>query len=128
MKSYVTNTINLSRAKILLPSVIRAMLNIPDVPLRRHTDGYAGSTPFGGDYCLHKVKAKVKCTLVQTLRLCTGLTAHRGSRGIVLLFLDHGTRRGVTGQRHVPAALYPRGSPGSHCTGGWVDPRAGLDW
>jgi len=40
------------------------------------------------------VKIKVKCTLVQALRLCTGLTAHRGRRNIVLLFLDHGTRRG----------------------------------
>ena len=36
---------------------------------------------------------KVKCTVVQALRLCTGRTAHRGSRGIALLFLDHGTRR-----------------------------------
>jgi len=35
----------------------------------------------------------VKCTVVQALRLCTGRTAHRGSRGIALLFLDHGTRR-----------------------------------
>ena len=31
---------------------------------------------------------KVKVTLVQALRLCTGLTAHRGSRGIALLFHD----------------------------------------
>jgi len=31
---------------------------------------------------------KVKCTLVQALRLCTGRTAHRGSRNIALLFLD----------------------------------------
>ena len=30
----------------------------------------------------------------QALRLCTGCMAHRGSRGIALLFLDHGTRRG----------------------------------
>ena len=37
---------------------------------------------------------KAKCTLVQALRLCTGRTAHRGSRGTALLFLDHGTRRG----------------------------------
>ena len=36
----------------------------------------------------------VKCTLVQALRLCTGRTAHRGSRSIDLLFHDHGTRRG----------------------------------
>jgi hypothetical protein len=37
---------------------------------------------------------KVKCTLVQALRLCTVRTAHRGSRVIALPFLDHGTRRG----------------------------------
>jgi len=37
---------------------------------------------------------KVKCTLVQALRLCTGRTAHRESRSIALLIHDHGTRRG----------------------------------
>ena len=50
----------------------------------------------------------IKCTLVQALRLCTGRTAHRGSRGIALLFLDHGTRRGwgvsvTTGPLFTPA-------------------------
>ena len=39
-------------------------------------------------------QSKVKCTLVQAPRLCTVRTAHRGSRGIAILFLDHGTRRG----------------------------------
>ena len=39
-------------------------------------------------------KVKVKYTLAQALRLCTGRTAHRGSSGIALLFLDHSTRRG----------------------------------
>ena len=39
-------------------------------------------------------KVKVKYTLVQVLRLCTGRTAHRGSRGIAVPFHDHGTRRG----------------------------------
>jgi hypothetical protein len=35
---------------------------------------------------------------------------------------------GVSGQRHAPAALYPRGNdPGTHWIGGWVDPKAGLD-
>ena len=29
---------------------------------------------------------KVKCTVVQALRLCTGRTAHRGSRGIAVLY------------------------------------------
>ena len=41
-----------------------------------------------------KVKIKIKCTLVQALRLCRGRTAHMGSRGKALPFLDHGTRRG----------------------------------
>ena len=50
---------------------------------------------------------KVKCTLVQALRLCTGRTAHRGSTGIALLFLTT-TLEGVRGQGHSPAALYPR--------------------
>jgi hypothetical protein len=35
---------------------------------------------------------------------------------------------GVSGQRHAPAALYPRErTSGTHCTGGWVGPRTGLD-
>jgi len=38
-------------------------------------------------------KEKVKCTLVQALRLCTGRMAHRGSWAIALLFHDRGTRR-----------------------------------
>jgi len=33
----------------------------------------------------------------------------------------------VRGQRHAPAAPYPRERPGTHCTGGWVGLRAGLD-
>ena len=32
----------------------------------------------------YTIKVKVKCTLLQALRLCTGRTAHRGSRGIAL--------------------------------------------
>ena len=44
--------------------------------------------------CITCYKVKVKCTLVQALRLCTGRTAHRRSRRIDLPFHDHGTRRG----------------------------------
>jgi hypothetical protein len=33
----------------------------------------------------------------------------------------------VGGQPHAPAALPPGKRPGTHCTGGWVGPRAGLD-
>jgi len=51
---------------------------------------------------------KVKCTLVQALRLCTGHMAHRGSRGIALLFLDHDTRR----ERRVSVTPRPNFTPG----------------
>jgi hypothetical protein len=36
---------------------------------------------------------------------------------------------GVSGQRHVPAALYPPGkrTPGTHWIGGWVDLITGMD-
>jgi len=33
-------------------------------------------------------EVKVKGTLIEALRLCTGHMAHRGSRGIALLFHD----------------------------------------
>ena len=33
----------------------------------------------------------------------------------------------MRGQRQVPAVLYPRERPDTHCIGGWVGPRAGLD-
>ena len=33
----------------------------------------------------------------------------------------------MSGQRQAPAALYPRDRAGTHCTGGWVGPRAGLN-
>ena len=59
------------------------------------------------NYWLLKVK-KVKCTLVQALRPCTGRTAHRGSRGIALPFHEHGTRRGW-GVSITPRPLFTRG-------------------
>ena len=34
---------------------------------------------------------------------------------------------GVSGQQHASVAIYPRERPGTHCTGGWVGPRAGLE-
>ena len=57
--------------------------------------------------CL-QVKVKVKVTLVQALRLCTGRTAYRGSRGIALSFHDHGTRRGE-GSAALPGRTLPPG-------------------
>jgi len=64
---------------------------------------------------------KVKCS-----RYRPGV-AQRVGRGIALLFHDRGSRRGVSGQQHAPAALNPRERPGIHFTGGWVGARAGLD-
>jgi hypothetical protein len=46
--------------------------------------------------------------------------------GIAPLFLDLGTRRGWVVST-TPRPLYPRTRPGTHCIGGWVGPRAGLD-
>jgi hypothetical protein len=48
-----------------------------------------------------------------------------GGRGIALLFLDLGARRGWVVST-TPRPLYARERPGTHCTGGWVGPRAGL--
>ena len=49
---------------------------------------------------------KVKCTHVQALRLCTGRTVHRGSRGIALPLLDHGLKGGE-GSASRPARFLP---------------------
>jgi hypothetical protein len=57
-----------------------------------------------------KVKVRVKCTLVQALRLRSVRTAYMGCSGMAPHFHDHGIRRG-TGQRHTPAALYPGKDP-----------------
>ena len=87
-------------------------------------------------YC--HIKGKVKCTLVEALRLCTGCTAHRRSRGIALLFLDHGTRRGwgvsVTAQPLftprkdlVPIVQEAGWAPGPVWTGAENLARSGFD-
>jgi len=49
--------------------------------------------------------------------------AHRGSRGIILLFLEHGNRS-RWGVSVTPRPLF---TPANHCRGGWLGPRAGLD-
>ena len=56
---------------------------------------------------IYSHSVKVKVTLVQTLRLCTGRTAHRRSRRIALLFLDHGTRRGWRATSRPGQSLLP---------------------
>ena len=53
--------------------------------------------------------------------------ALRESRGIALLYFRPLHWKGVRGQRHAPAAPYSQERPGTHCTGGWVGLRTGLD-
>jgi hypothetical protein len=50
----------------------------------------------------------------------------RVDRGIALSFLDPGARRGWV-VSITPRPLYPLERPGTHYTGNWVGPRAGLD-
>ena len=106
----------------------KSSLHIPKSGPRTASDLYSGSAHFNSS------PVKVKCTLVQALRLCTGRTAHRGSRGIAvllgkgkvhpctgrtghrgsigtaLLFLDHDTRAGW-GVSVTPRPLYPDKNP-----------------
>ena len=79
---------------------------------------------------LHMLLTLLRCTLVNKIRgkgkgkghpckalsLCTDRTAHRGSRGIALLFLDNGTRRGEGSASRLCRSL-PRKRPCTHCTG-----------
>jgi hypothetical protein len=62
---------------------------------------------------------------------CCPTTRHEGAWGESSIAPTHSRTRhsmGMSGLRHAPAALYPRvKDPGTHCTGGWVGPRAGLD-
>jgi hypothetical protein len=51
--------------------------------------------------------------------------AHRVSVGIAQLFLNLGTRGGFV-VSITPRPPLPRKRPGTHCTGGWVGPGAGL--
>jgi len=65
-------------------------LNLEGEALDRNLYRTGFGRRYGRVVRLHmKGKKRVKCTLVQALRLCRGRTAHRGSRGIALLFHDH---------------------------------------
>ena len=53
--------------------------------------------------------------------------AQRVGRGIALFFHDRGTRRGWVVSSMPWPHFTPGERPGTHFTGGWADPRAGLD-
>ena len=71
-------------------------------------------------------KDKCKVHPVQALRLCTGRTAHSGSRCIAVRFVATALERGE-GLASLSGRTLLRERPGTHCTGGWVGPRVGLD-
>jgi hypothetical protein len=88
-----------------------------------HSHPCRAATKTALTYCMCK---KVKCTLIQALRLCTGCMAHRERRGIALPFLDQSTRRGWGVSIMLRLLFTPRKDP-THCTRGWVGPRADVD-
>jgi len=58
------------------------------------------------------------------------ITGHEGTGGgdrLQLYSFVNPALDGVGGKRQAPAALPPRKRPGTHCPGGWVGPRAGLN-
>jgi hypothetical protein len=66
---------------------------------------------------LYSIKVKVKVTTEEATK------AQRCSSTLSLTSaLD-----GVGGQRHAPAALPLGKRPGTHCVGGWVGPKVGVD-
>jgi hypothetical protein len=66
-------------------------------------------------------KVKVKVTLEQAMM------AHMRSRRSSTLSLSRALCKGVTSTPS-PGPIYPKGkTPGTHCTGGWVGHKAGLD-
>ena len=80
-----------------------------------------------GQYLENSTVSNDMCGHIEMLLHDRPGVAQRMGRGIALLFHDRGNRSGVSGQQHAPAALYPRERPGTHFTGGWVGPKAGLD-
>ena len=83
----VSNIIHVDR-----PTCLLCWYTVTSVRTVLSGTGFLFMIRFPGLYNIGKVK--VKCTLVQALRLCKSRTAHRGSRGIAVRFLVHGTRKG----------------------------------
>jgi hypothetical protein len=78
----------------------------------------------------------MKCLVVDKKLLFLNVSRHKklknlkdkkgcrlGKRRHSSFSLSTSAVEGVSGQRHALATLYP----GTHCTGGWVGPRTGLD-
>jgi hypothetical protein len=68
----------------------------------------------------------LQCGSKCKVRPRTGHEGLEGGRGIALLFFNLGSRWGRVVSA-TPRPLYTRERPGTHCTGGWVVLRDGLD-
>jgi hypothetical protein len=83
-------------------------------------------------------EALCKCAVyTAVIWFCNGkgkvlsITGHEGPEGEYryssTLSLTSALDGGLGGQLHAPTALPPAKTPSTHCIGGWVGPRAGLD-
>jgi hypothetical protein len=63
------------------------------------------------------LKVKVKVTLEQATKAQRGSRVYSSTLSLTSALVVNAT----------PRPLYPRERPGTHCIGGWVGPRAGLD-
>ena len=83
--------------------------------------------------CFHWMEFLTDTILIHSLFFSKGKfhpwTGHEGPEGEQMYnsTLPSTSALDGGGQRHAPAALPPREGPGTHCTGGWVGPTAGLD-
>ena len=73
-----------------------------------------------GSSCNHQANISVKSIVIAT-------KAQRGLKLWHYSFFNLGARRGEWSTPR-PVALPHGKRPGTHCSGGWVGPRAGLDW
>jgi hypothetical protein len=55
------------------------------------------------------------------------MTRNREVKIKIKFTLEQATKAEMCGQRHVPTALTSGKRPSTHCIGGWVKPKAGLD-
>jgi len=74
-----------------------------------------------------RLKVKVKLMVKVKVKFAPKtMKAQRGNRGIAYSFFNFGARLGLV-VNATPRPIYHRESLSTHCIGGWVGPRAGLD-
>ena len=106
------------------PAKRRTLLEKTDLnPGLKLSYGFICAPPCGLKWRVNCTCKKVK---VKWSRYRPGV-AQRVGTGIALLFHDRGTRKGWVVSSAPRPHFTPGARPGTHFTGGWVGPRAGLD-